>query len=153
MLTVTPREFPVVSAVFKQSRKIFRIRALSPSGFIDPLNQRIQIRSRIFLRHQRCSHRYVVLRILWKDHLILRQTQSFDKTPAKFRQEGQRSPQESHIAADHPAARQTADRLVHHRLKDRYRQIFMRRAFVDQRLNIGLCEHAAARRDGIDRLI
>ncbi len=65
----------------------------------------------------------------------------------------QRSAQKCHMAADWFAAGKSADGLVDHRLKNRSRQILLGSAFVDQRLDICLGKHAAARRDRIERLI
>ena len=65
----------------------------------------------------------------------------------------ERSAQESYIAADRLAAGQAADGLVYDRLKNGSRQILAGRPFIDQRLDVGLGEYAAAGGDGIDGLI
>ena len=53
------------------------------------------------------------------------------------------------MPTDGLAAGQTRDGLVHHGLEDGRRQIRPGRALVDQRLNVGLGEHAAAGGDGV----
>ena len=57
------------------------------------------------------------------------------------------------MAADGLAAGKTRDRLVDDRLKDRGGKVGLRRALVDEGLNVRLCEHAAARGDGVDLLV
>ena len=57
------------------------------------------------------------------------------------------------MAADRFAAGKTGDGLVYHCLKNRYRQIFLGRALIDQRLNVRLCKDSAACGDRVDRLI
>ena len=57
------------------------------------------------------------------------------------------------MSADRLAAGKSADRLIDHCLEDRSSKVFSGRTFVDQRLDIRLCKHAAARSDRIDRLI
>ena len=62
----------------------------------------------------------------------------------------QRPAQKRHMAPDGLAAGQAGNGLVHHRLEHRRGQIGLRRAVVDERLNIRLGEHAAPCGDGID---
>ena len=57
------------------------------------------------------------------------------------------------MPANRLAARQPGNRLVHNRLKNRRRQILTRRALVNQRLNVALGKHAAARRNGVQLMI
>ena len=62
----------------------------------------------------------------------------------------QRAAEKSDVAADRPAAGKAGDGLVDHGLKDGGGKIGRRGALVDERLNIGFGEDAAAGRDGID---
>src|SRR5699024_10548146 len=54
---------------------------------------------------------------------------------------------------DRLAAGKAADRLVYHCLEDRRRKVLLGGPLVDQRLDIRLCKHTAACRDGIERLV
>ena len=65
----------------------------------------------------------------------------------------QRTAEERYVSADRFSAGKTADGLVYNRLKNRGCKVLTGRAVVDQRLDIGLCEHAAAGSDRVDRLI
>ena len=93
------------------------------------------------------------LAVLGEDDLIVLEPDGLDEPLSQFGQERQRSAQERDMPLDAVPAGQTADGLVDDRLEDRRRQVLHGRAFVDQRLNIGLREHAAARRDRIDQFI
>ena len=64
-----------------------------------------------------------------------------------------RSTQESDMAADRFAAGQAADGLVHDCLENGGGKVFLGRALVDQGLDIGLCENAAAGGDGVNGFI
>ena len=65
----------------------------------------------------------------------------------------QRPAQKRDVAADGLAAGKAGDRLVDDRLKDRGGKVRLRRALVDEGLDVRLGEHAAARGDGVDLLI
>ena len=60
---------------------------------------------------------------------------------------------ECHMPPDGFSAGQTANGLVDHCLKNRCGQIFFCCPLVDQRLDIRFREHAAAGRDGVERLV
>ena len=62
----------------------------------------------------------------------------------------QRTAQEGYVPADGLALRQAGDGLNNHGLKDGRSQILLARTIVDERLNVGLGEHAAARGNGIE---
>ena len=65
----------------------------------------------------------------------------------------ERAAKKCYGAADRLAAGQTADGLVDHRLENGCGQIFPCSSFIDERLDIGFCENAAAGRDRVDHLI
>ena len=65
----------------------------------------------------------------------------------------QRPAQKSHVAPDGLAAGQAGNGLVHHRLEHRCGQVGLRRAVVDQRLNIRLGKHAAPGGNRVNFLI
>ena len=79
--------------------------------------------------------------------------QRADECGLQLGKEMQRSAQERDVSADRLTAGQTADRLVYDRLENGGGEVFLRRAFIDQRLDIRLREHAAASGDGIDGLV
>ena len=72
------------------------------------------------------------------------------KASPKLRQEVKRASQEGHMAPDRLAAGQTADGLVDYCLEDGGGQVFLGGALVDQGLDVGFGEHAAAGGDGVD---
>ena len=63
---------------------------------------------------------------------------------------GERTALEDYRRLDVDTLGQTADRLAGDRVKRRKRQVGGRNALVEQRLDIGLCVHAAAARDLVD---
>ncbi len=63
---------------------------------------------------------------------------------------GQRAAQVHHMPCDFAALRKAGNGLVDHRGEYGSANVLLARALVEQRLNIGLCKHAAARRDGVD---
>ena len=65
----------------------------------------------------------------------------------------QRSAEEHDVPVDAASLRQTRDGLVDDGLIDRSRDVLLLRALVQQRLDIGLREHAAAARYGIDAFV
>ncbi len=85
-----------------------------------------------------------VLRVGQIDNFFGAQTQGGDELPPQFVQKVQRPAQKGHIAANGVPARETADGLLHHGLKDGGRQIGAGRALVEQGNNIRFGEHAAA---------
>ena len=91
--------------------------------------------------------------IFRNDGVFLIKVQSADEAFAKLGEEVQRTAEEGNMAADRFAAGKTGDGLVYHCLKNRYRQIFLGRALIDQRLNVRLCKDSAACGDRVDRLI
>ena len=61
--------------------------------------------------------------------------------------------QEGNMSPNGLSAGQTADGLVDNRLEDRGCQVLLGRAFIDQGLNVGFGENAAAGGDGIKRAV
>ncbi len=62
----------------------------------------------------------------------------------------QRTPQESDMAADGFAAGEPGNGLVDHRLENRGRKVFLGSPLIDERLDVGFGEDAAACRNGIE---
>jgi hypothetical protein len=69
---------------------------------------------------------------------------------AQLRQEVQRAAEEDEVAADGAPAGQPGDGLGGDRLEHRRREVGVRGALVEQRLDVGLGEDAAARGDGVE---
>ena len=65
----------------------------------------------------------------------------------------QRTSEERYVSADRLAAGETADGLVYDCLEDRGGEVLTGSPIVDQRLDIGFREYAAAGSDRVDRLI
>ena len=65
----------------------------------------------------------------------------------------ERTAEEDDFSADGVAARQNADRLIDDGLEDARGDIFVACAIVDERLDIGFCEDATSRGDGIYHFI
>ena len=57
------------------------------------------------------------------------------------------------MTANRLAAGKAGDGLVHDRLENRSREVLAGRALVDERLNVRLRKHAAARRNRVNRLV
>ena len=57
----------------------------------------------------------------------------------------QRTAEEKHFAFYFSALREPCDGLVDYRLKNACGNVLLGRALIEQRLNVALCEHAAAR--------
>ena len=84
------------------------------------------------------------------DDILRRQVQRADEGLFQLRQEVQRAAEERDAAADGLAAGKAGDGLVDDGLKDGGGQIRQRCALVDERLDVRLGEHAAARGDGVE---
>ena len=91
--------------------------------------------------------------ILGVDDILRRQVQRADEGLFELRQEVQRAAEKSDAAADGLAAGKAGDGLVDDGLKNGGSQIGQRCALVDERLDVRLGEHAAARGDGIELVI
>ena len=92
-----------------------------------------------------------------KEQAVLRQgagnAQGLVKAPAQRFGEGQRPAQIQDVALNGAALGQARDGLVDHRLENGCGQIFPCSSFIDERLDIGFRENAAAGRDRVDHLI
>ena len=107
----------------------------------------------VLLRAYRRAHRDEEVRILGEYALLGRQLQRLGEALAQLREEVER-PAEEGDAPLYPApAGEAAYRLVYYGLEYRSRDVRLRRSVVKQRLNVGLCEDAAARGDGVDCLV
>ena len=103
----------------------------------------------IFLRIQCRTNRSKKMRILRNDRMLIIQFQSPDKRRLELGKEMQRTAKECYMTTDRFTAGKTGNRLVYNCLENRCRQVFLRCALVDQRLDIRLCKYTAA---GSDRI-
>ena len=143
--------------VFRLVRKQRR-QALDLEGHGDALGQTVdQLPDgpcrRASLRLQRRAHGGEQVGVVRIHDVFRRQLQRADKGLFQLRQEVQRPAQKGHAAPDGFTAGKAGDGLVHHRLKDRGGQIGTGSALVDERLDVGLGEHAAPGGDGVQLLI
>ena len=115
--------------------------------------QDVGIHRALHLRADRRAHRDEEVRILREDRLLRRQVQRLREASPQLREEIKRPAEEGDPSRDLPAAGEAADRLIDDSLEDRGRDILARSAVVQQRLHVRLGEYAAARGDGVDRLM
>ena len=107
---------------------------------------------RFFAAHQGRPHGNIEMGVLREDDLLVFQIQGLDEPFPKFRQEMQGSAQKGYVAFDGPAAGQAGNGLVHHRLENGSRNVFLLCAFIDQRLDVRFGKNAAACRYWVDPL-
>ena len=93
------------------------------------------------------------MRILRDDGVLLVELQRADVGGAELVEEVQRTAEEADVSPDRLTAGKTGDGLITDGLEDRRGEVLLCRTLVDQRLDISLCEDAAAGRDRINRLI
>ena len=140
----------------KQRFQSFAFRNIGQAQFrqtTDQLRDRLCFRAAFFFGGEGAAVGYIVMRVRRQDRRFFGQTQRTDESVAQFRQEVKGTAQKSDVAADGLAAGQTADGLVDDGLKDRGGDIFFCGALIEQRLNIGFGENAAAGSDGIDHFV
>ena len=102
---------------------------------------------------ERRTHRGEKVRVRRVDGGLVRELQRANERRLELRQKVQRSAEERDVAADRLAAGKARDGLVDDCLKDGGGKVRLGRPLVDERLDIRLGKHAAARGDGIDLLI
>ena len=91
--------------------------------------------------------------VLRLDDLIPLQMEGADEGLAELRHEVKRAAEEGDVTTDRLALCEAGDGLIDDRLEDGRREILTGCTLVDERLDIGLCEDTAARRDRVDHLI
>ncbi len=87
-----------------------------------------------------------------EDGLVILELQRLDKAAAQTLTVVQRAAEEEHLLFDRAPLNQAGDGLIDHGLIDAGRHVRFERALIEQRLYVGLGEHAAARGDGIDAI-
>ena len=145
-------EIGIVLFIFKKRRQYLR----RPHGlalrFLHPREPGFQVERLIMHRRHRRADGYVELSVVGNDHILIRDVERFLETFPQHGLECQRASEERHLPVDRAAARETGNRLIHHRLENRQRDVCVRRAFIQKRLDVRLRKDAAARRDGIHPL-
>ena len=81
--------------------------------------------------------------------MLLIQLQCSDKGDLQFGKKMKGASQESNMPPDRLPAGQSADGLIHHRLENRCRKVFLGSPFVNERLDVGLGKYTASGGYGI----
>ena len=92
------------------------------------------------------------MRVLGHDDVLVVEVEREVEAVAKLGEVLQRAAEERHMPTDGATARQARDGLRHHSLEDGGGHVLGTGALVQQRLDVGFGEHAAATGDGIDVL-
>ena len=102
------------------------------------------------LAGQRRARGHEEVRVLGHDDVLVVEVEREVEALAELREVLERAAEKRHVTADGVAAGQARDRLVGHGLEDGGRDVGGLGALVEQRLDVGLGEDAAAGRDGVD---
>ena len=141
--------------VGKERRQAHHFRALQVAQALQAREHIRELLGPRALRHtgDSAAGGHEQVRVLGHDDGLVGQFQRLVEALAQFGQVLQRTAEEGHVSPDGPAAGEAGDGLGHHRLEDGGGDVLLARALVQKRLHIGLGEHAAAARDGIDGLM
>ena len=90
------------------------------------------------------------VRVLGDDDVLVVEVEREIEAMTQLREVLERAAEKRHVTADGMAARQAGDRLVGHGLEDGGRDVGRLGSLVEQRLDVGLGEDAAAGRDGVN---
>ena len=82
--------------------------------------------------------------------MFIIQLEGADKGFFQFRQEMQGPAQKSHVSANRLSTGKARNRLVDDCLENGSRQVFLGRAFIDERLDVGLGKYAASGGNGVE---
>ena len=91
--------------------------------------------------------------IIRDDGMLVVKLQRADEGCPQFTQKMERPAEEGNMPPDWTSTGQTGDGLVYNSLENGCGEVFLCRAVIDQRLDIGLGENTASGGDGIERLI
>ncbi len=118
------------------------------------LIQELGKKKRGFLAGQKSgSHRREEVRILHLDGVLFVQMELPYEGSLQLCEKVQGTAEEGHVAADRLSLRKAGNGLNDHGLENGGRQILLPRAVVDQGLDVGFGEHAAACGNGIKRIV
>jgi len=101
-------------------------------------------RSRAAARHEQVG-------VVRHDDVLVVEVKCIVETFSEFGQILQRTAEEGDVPSNGAPAREAADGLRDDGLEDARGDVLLARALVEQRLDVGLREHAAAARDRVDR--
>ena len=149
---VTRAEGIVLCAVRKQRRQTLELEGHLHAG-AQFCGKRCGICRLGIARLEGSAHGSKQMGVVGIDDILRRQVQRADEGLFELRQEVKRAAEEGDAAADGLAAGKAGDGLVDDGLKNGGRQIGQRCALVDERLDVRLGEHAAARGDGVELMI
>ena len=145
-------EISVVCIAFKERRQYLRCPHSLALRFLHPGEPGFQVERLIMHRRHRRADGHIEFPVVGDDHVLVSDVKCLLEAPAQHGLECQRASEERHLPVDRAAARETGNRLIHHRLENRQRDVCVRRAFIQKRLDVRLRKDAAARRDGIHPL-
>lgn len=152
MLAVAGPEFVELSLIVEQRFDAVRF---GQRRFVDALQLAHEVHEghgfRIYTA-QGGTDGHVDLGVFRGDDLFRRQVERLGELFPKLGQVGQRAAEEADCPLDGAAAGQAGDGLEDDGLEDRRRDVFLAGPFVEQGLDVGLGEDAAAGGDGIDRV-
>ena len=154
LVFIVTRDKPgVVRFVFEQRLDVLGVVHHVGVELGQPVDQLIDGRLFLLLRKERRADGDEELAVFGEDDLVVGELERLDEPFSQFGQERQRAAQERHVSLDPVSAGQSADGLVDDRLENGGRQVFDRRAFIDERLDIRLGKYAAARCDRVDQFV
>ena len=142
-LRVTRLKNSIFAFVFKQRRQMFK--AVLCCCCLQLFWQRGKVH--LVLGTEGCTHCYIKQAVFRADTFDIQNTV---KGIAQTAHKGERTAKIQHIAADGTAFGKTGDGLACYSVEDAGCQVAFFRTLVEQRLDVGLGEHAAARGDGVD---
>ena len=115
----------------------------------DAVDQRFERHGRA-VRRKRRAERDEIERIFRTD---AGDAERVVKRGAQLGEEGHRAAEVDDLARNLAALRKTRDRLVHDGVQDARGNVLLERALIQKRLDVALCENAAARGDRVDLLV
>ena len=152
LLGVARAELGKVVVGRKQRLEAGDLGALRVAQAIDRLDELAQAHEPARLMRHGSAGGHEQMRVLGHDDVLVVEVEREVEAVAKLGEVLQRAAEERHMAADGATARQARDGLRHHSLEDGGGHVLGTGALVQQRLDVGLGEHAAAAGDGIDVL-
>lgn len=146
------RELGQVVVGRKQRLEAGDLGALRVAQAIDRLDELAEAHELARLMRHGSAGGHEQMRVLGHDDVLVVEVEREVEAVAKLGEVLQRAAEERHMAADGATARQARDGLRHHGLEDGGGHVLGTGALVQQRLDVGFGEHAAAAGDGIDVL-
>ena len=126
--------------------------AAAELGVFDALHEGGELFRLLPFRIERRADGHEAGRVVGKDGVRVVEIERFLERLAQTFKEVERPAQKEHSALDAAPLRETRHRLIDDRPEDGGGDIRLARPLIEEGLDIGLGEHAAARGDGIDAL-